>query len=87
MERSKNIIDITVTTLPKYRKKGYAKRAIKMIEEKLFSNPDIFFTTITDMTKEKISSKIALNLGSFHDENTNTFVKANPSLEERITLK
>ena len=85
MERNKNIIDLTVTTLPKYRKKGYAKRAIKMIEEKLFSNPDILFTTITDITKEKISSKIAITLGYTYHEETNTFVKANPILKENIT--
>ena len=56
-----------------------------MIEEKLFSNPDILFTTITDITKEKISSKIAITLGYTYHEETNTFVKANPILEKNIT--
>ena len=85
IERSKNISDITVATLPKYQRKGYAKKAIKMVEEKIFANPDILFTTITDITKEKISSKIATDLGYILFEETNIFVKSNPNLEEKIT--
>lgn len=85
IERNKHIIDITVTTLPKYRQKGYAKKAIQLTEEKIFANPNVFFTTITDITKEKISSKIAIALGYIYHEETSTFVKANPTLEEKIT--
>ena len=39
----------------------------------------------TDITKEKISSKIATALGYTYHEETNTFIKANPILEEKIT--
>lgn len=81
----KKIVDITVLTLPKYRHKGYAKKAIQLVEEKIFANPNIFFTTITDITKEKISSKIATSLGYTYDENIDIFIKLNPSLEENIT--
>ena len=83
--KNERIADITVTTLPKYRKKGYAQKAIQLAEEKIFANPNVFFTTITDITKEKISSKIAIALGYAYHEETNTFIKANPILEENIT--
>lgn len=85
IQKVENIIDITVTTLPKYRKKGYAKKGVQLAEEKIFANPNVFFTTITDITKEKISSKIAIALGYVYHEETNTFIKANPILEENIT--
>ena len=98
IQKVENIIDITVTTLPKYRKKGYAKKGVQLAEEKIFANPNVFFTTITDITKEKIcaiemsgqvggniSSKIAIALGYAYHEETNTFIKANPILEENIT--
>lgn len=83
--KNERIVDITVTTLPKYRKKGYAKKAIQLAEEKIFANPNVFFATITDITKEKISSKIAIDLGYTYHEETNTFIKANPILEKNIT--
>ena len=85
IHKNEKIVDITVTTLPKYRRKGYAKKAIQLAEEKIFANPNVFFATITDITKEKISSKIAIALGYTYHEETNTFVKANPILEEKIT--
>ena len=58
--------------------------AVQLVEEKIFANPDTFFISITDITKERISSRIALSLGYDYDEETNTFVKANPLLEEKI---
>lgn len=85
IHKNEKVVDITVTTLPKNRKKGYAKKAIQLVEEKIFANPKVFFATITDITKEKISSKIAIALGYTYHEETNTFVKANPILEENIT--
>ena len=85
IQKNEKIVDITVLTLPKYRHKGYAKKAIQLVEEKIFANLNIFFTTITDITKEKISSKIATSLGYTYDENIDIFIKLNPSLEENIT--
>lgn len=85
IHKNEKIVDITVTTLAKYRRKGYAQMAIQLVEEKIFANPNIFFATITDITKEKISSKIATALGYTYHEETNTFIKANPILEEKIT--
>lgn len=84
VQKNRRITDITVATLPKYRRKGYAKMAVQLAEEKIFSDPDTFFISITDITKEKISSRIALSLGYDYDEESNTFVKANPLLEEKI---
>lgn len=84
IQKNKRITDITVATLPKYRRKGYAKMAVQLAEEKIFANPDTFFISITDITKERISSRIALSLGYDYDEKTNTFVKAKPLLEEKI---
>ena len=85
IQKNEKIVDITVLTLPKYRHKGYAKKAIQLVEEKIFANPNIFFTTITDITQEKISSKIATSLEYTYDENIDIFIKLNPSLEENIT--
>lgn len=85
IQKNEKIVDVTVTTLPKYRRKGYAKIAIQLAEEKIFANPNVLFATITDITKEKISSKIAIALGYAYHEETNTFIKANPILEENIT--
>ncbi|MCM1053204.1 MAG: hypothetical protein NC483_04455 [Ruminococcus sp.] len=77
--RTPNIADITITTIPEKRNQGFAKTAITMIEKILFQNPNIFFTTITDITEIKISSRLAISLGYEYDEDTNTFVKLNPN--------
>ena len=88
IHKNEKIVDITVTTLAKYRRKGYAQMAIQLVEEKIFANPNISGQILigdTDITKEKISSKIATALGYTYHEETNTFIKANPILEEKIT--
>ncbi len=80
MMRNQNIADISFGTDHKYRKKGYATIALKMIEQMLFRNPTILFTTIMDYTPNKITSKIALKSGYEFNEDTNYFIKANPNI-------
>jgi len=77
--KNKNIADISFMTLEKYRQRGYATKALELIEEVLFKNEDILFTTITDMTRNKISSKIALKMGYVYSTDANCFIKMNPN--------
>lgn len=74
-------VDLTVTTLPQYRRKGYATAAIQMVENDIFSDLNNMFTTITDITKDKISSKIAIKLGYVYYEKTDTYIKGNPRID------
>ena len=82
--KGNQIVDITITTLPDYQNKGYAKKAIQLVEEKVFTNPNILYTSMVDITKERITSRIAIALGYIYHEETNTFVKANPNLEKSL---
>jgi len=84
MMRTKNIADVSFVTARKYQRKGYATQALALVEKELFKNPDILFTTITDLSPNKISSKIAINSGYTCLDDTKAFVKANPNytLEE-----
>ena len=81
MMRHPHIADISYTTATKYRRRGYATQAVSLVEQRLFQNPDILFTTILDISLDNISSKIALKLGYTYDEDTNYFIKANPNID------
>lgn len=89
MMRTSNIADISFITHRNHRKKGFATIALNMIEQMLFCNPNILFTTIMDLTPNKITSKIALKSGYTFNEDTNYFIKANPNinLEDLIENK
>lgn len=87
IQAHERIVDITVVTAPKYRRKGYGKMAVQLAEKKIFMNPNVFFISITDITKEKTSSKLAISLGYDYVKKTNTFVKANSLLEEKLNYK
>lgn len=60
-----------------------------MLEQMLFQNSNIQFTTIMNLTPNKITTKIAIKLGYTFDEETNYFIKANPNinLEDLIENK
>jgi len=73
-------VDLTVTTLPKFQRKGYATAAIHMVEKDIFADLNNLFTTITDITTEKISSKIAVKLGYVYYEKTGIYIKGNPHI-------
>ena len=70
-------VDLTVSTLPKYQRKGYATAAIHMAEKDIFSDLNNLFTTITDITTEKISSRIAVKLGYVFYDKTGIYIKGN----------
>ncbi len=84
--RTNNIADISFITDKNHLRKGYATKALTMIEQILFQNTEIMFTTILDLTPNKITSKIALKSGYFYNEDTKYFIKANPNinLEEQM---
>lgn len=86
MMRSPHIADISYTTAVRYRRRGYATQAVSLVEQQLFCNPNILFTTILDLSLDNVSSKIALKLGYTYNEETNYFIKANPNvnLEELV---
>ena len=52
-----------------------------MVENDIFSDLNNMFTTITDITKDKISSKIAIKLGYVYYEKTDTYIKGNPRID------
>lgn len=78
--RNEHIADISFGTDKDHRNKGYTTQALNMIEQMLFQNPNIQFTTIMDYTPDKITSKIALKSGYTFNEDTNYFIKANPNI-------
>lgn len=82
-----NIADISVFILPEYRRNGFAKMAIGLAEDILFSDANILFATIRDLTKDKVSSHIALELGYAYEEKTDTFVKGNPNVNLEALIK
>lgn len=75
--------DIELETLEGERHKGYALECLKRVEEELFKNTDLVFTTIKDLTTTGASTKMAISLG-YKLTNTGYYVKMNPyiSLEE-----
>lgn len=75
--------DIELETLEGERHKGYALECLKRVEEELFKNTDLVFTTIKDLTNTGASTKMAISLG-YKLTNTGYYVKMNPyiSLEE-----
>ena len=91
--RNKNVIDIGFATDIKMQGKGYATKALTLIEEILFKDKNIIFTTISDISVTGASSKIALKAGYIFDKNHGYFIKFNPSkniedfMENRKTKK
>ena len=75
--------DIELETLESERHKGYALKCLKDVEEDLFKNTGLIFTTIKDLTTTGASTKMALLLG-YKLANTGYYIKMNPyiSLEE-----
>lgn len=75
--------DIEIKTLESERLKGYAKKTIKLVEEHLFKETDVVFTTIKDITTTGASTKLAISLG-YKLANTGYYIKINPyiTLEE-----
>lgn len=75
--------DIEIETKETERHKGYAKKCLEMVEEHLFKETDLVFTTIKDLTTTGASTKIAISLG-YKLANTGYYIKMNPyiSLEE-----
>lgn len=75
--------DIEITTLESERGKGYAKECLKRLEDNLFIEEGIIFTTIKDLTTTGASTKLALANGYVLGIN-GYYVKMNPyiSLEE-----
>ena len=75
--------DIELETLESERHKGYALKCLKDVEEDLFKNTGLIFTTIKDLTTTGASTKMALSLG-YKLSNTGYYIKMNPyiSLEE-----
>lgn len=75
--------DIEIKTLEFERLKGYAKKTIKLVEEHLFKETDVVFTTIKDITTTGASTRLAVALG-YKLANTGYYIKINPyiTLEE-----
>ena len=75
--------DIELETLEDERHKGYGIECLKMVEADLFTNTDLVFTTIKDLTTTGASTKMAISLG-YKLANTGYYIKMNPyiSLEE-----
>ena len=75
--------DIELETLESERHKGYALKCLKDVEEDLFKNTGLIFTTIKDLTITGASTKMALSLG-YKLATTGYYIKMNPyiSLEE-----
>lgn len=87
--RNQHIADLSFVTDIQHRHRGYATKALEMIENLLFQNADIFFTTINDMTTDCISSKMALKAGYVLQPEFGYFIKANSNLclEEDVVKK
>lgn len=79
--RNRNIADLSFFTAPSERRKGYASKAVALIENKLFQNPELLFTTMFDMTQTGVTTKLALKSGYVFDEDAKLFVKANPNID------
>lgn len=75
--------DIELETLEGERHKGYGVECLKEVEEELFKNTDLVFTTIKDLTTTGASTKMAISLG-YKLAKTGYYIKMNPyiSLEE-----
>lgn len=88
MMRTKEIADISLSTAEKHQHQGNATQALTLVEQILFNNPDIIFTTIMDMTPTKATSKLAIKMGYIYSSEANAFIKANPNqnLEELIEI-
>ena len=78
--RTPNIVDISFIVDKNHRQKGIATKTLALVEENLFKKPNIYFTTITDMSFHHESSKIALKSGYIYDEELKYFVKINPHI-------
>ncbi len=79
--RNQNIADLSFFTVPSERRKGYATKALALIENELFQNPLLLFTTMIDMTQTGATTKLALKSGYAFDEEAKLFVKANPNID------
>ena len=79
--RTPNIVDISFIVDTNNRQKGIATKTLALVEENLFKKPNIFFTTITDMSFHHESSKIALKSGYIYNEEAKYYVKLNPYID------
>ena len=73
-----NTVEISYRTAESYRNKGYATKALQLLEEQLF-NSNVYSIVLSDVSDGKITSKIAKNNGYDFDEGTNCFFKKNPN--------
>ena len=75
--------DMDIETLETERNKGYARKIIDAVENHLFKETDVVFTTIKDLTTTGVSTKLAISLG-YKLANTGYYIKMNPyiTLEE-----
>ena len=86
--RSSKTADISFVTRKQYQKQGYATQALKMVETILFQNPNILYTSITDLSQNNVSTKIALKNGYTYSEELNIFLKQNPNIKlNKINIK
>lgn len=82
MKVEEGSFEICYFTLPQYRRMGYATKALELLEEELFKNEDTRFFELTDVTIEKITTKIAKKLGYSYVNVPNRFVKFNPNIKK-----
>lgn len=83
VKKNPNLVTINYFCNPKYRQKGYATMALQMLEKIVFQDHNIYFTSLTDMSKNNVTTHMALKNGYIYDTSTNTFCKINPNLSER----
>ena len=83
-----NTVEISYRTAECYRNKGYATKALQILEEKLFNNQKVYSVILRDVSLNKITSKIATSSGYTYDDKTNSFFKSNPNInmEERRVM-
>ena len=79
IKRNANVIDISFTTHINHRGKGYASKALEMIENVLFKDENTFFTTMTDMSPNGETTKIARKAGYIFNDKSGYFIKFNPN--------
>lgn len=77
---SDNTREISYRTAKSYRNRGYATKALQILEEKLFEDQDVHSVVLTDVSLNKVTSKIAINNGYTYDEKRKNFFKANPNI-------
>lgn len=83
-----DIVDITLSTSNKFKRKGCATIGIELVEEMLFEDPSIKGTKLIDLfSTGGATTKIAEKLGYKKQEDEIIFIKENPNFNKKNTKK